>query len=265
MSKYTTELRFYLETLANKDTSSDNYVEVINETWNKCFNFSFPIYDENHRETLCKNILYHYYFREIGHETVGRWKAALQSRMLEIMPYYNTLYEMAEEFNPMNATDVYIDREYTGKDDSKRVIAEQTSAKSDTSFSSSYSDESSGTNKNINTNSNTNKFLDTPQGGLDGIVSDDYLTSVTIDNGSGTNNTTTSDTGSGRESGTNNQTGSGTRDNTDTYNATDSHTEKEHRRGSDDYYKNFERYEQELFNIDRRIIAELSDLFFKLW
>lgn len=94
MSKYTTELRYICEVKAEETDSVgyDDVQSVIDNSWDKIFSFDFPIFDENYREPLCKKIIKHYYTREIAEETFGLWKLRLDSRMNEIMPYFNKLY-----------------------------------------------------------------------------------------------------------------------------------------------------------------------------
>ena len=68
----------------------------------KIFNFDYPIFDEEYRPILEEKITRHFYFREIGFETVGRFLYHLETKMNEIMPYYNQLYESTRlEFNPL--------------------------------------------------------------------------------------------------------------------------------------------------------------------
>ena len=95
MSKYTTEVRYICENYANQTESKgyNSVQNILDNSWDKVFDFDFPIFDENYREPLCKKILKHFYTREIGEETVGLWKLRLDDRMNEIMPYYNQLYE----------------------------------------------------------------------------------------------------------------------------------------------------------------------------
>ena len=95
MAKYTTEVRSICENYANlKESKGYNSIQsILNNSWDKVFDFDFPIFDENYREPLCKKILKHFYTKEIGEETVGLWKLRLDDRMNEIMPYYNKLYE----------------------------------------------------------------------------------------------------------------------------------------------------------------------------
>lgn len=58
------------------------------------FNLSnYPIFDERYRPSLNKKILDHYLMSEIGLETPALFNHYLGSKMNEIMPYYNTLYQ----------------------------------------------------------------------------------------------------------------------------------------------------------------------------
>ena len=64
------------------------------------FNFkmdSYPIFDENYRNTLNNNILYHYYENEIGFETASLFRFYLNQKLNEIMPYYNELYKVQKK------------------------------------------------------------------------------------------------------------------------------------------------------------------------
>ena len=55
--------------------------------------YSYPIFDENYRSILNKKILDHYLMSEIGLETPALFNHYLGSKLNEIMPYYNTLYQ----------------------------------------------------------------------------------------------------------------------------------------------------------------------------
>lgn len=85
MSKYTTELRYIIE--------SGYQLKALE---------SYPIFDENYRETLNQYILNHFWIREIGAETVGEFDLFLMNTLNEIMPYYNGLFKMAmSEIDPL--------------------------------------------------------------------------------------------------------------------------------------------------------------------
>lgn len=53
----------------------------------------YPIFDEAHRAILNKKIEQHYWFYEIGHETIEIFRFSLNRKMREVMPYFNQLYE----------------------------------------------------------------------------------------------------------------------------------------------------------------------------
>lgn len=85
MSKYTTELRYIIE--------SGYDLQALK---------SYPIFDENYRQILNQYILNHFWLREIGAETVGEFDLFLTNTMNEIMPYYNGLFKMAmSEIDPL--------------------------------------------------------------------------------------------------------------------------------------------------------------------
>ena len=73
MSKYTTELRYLIE--SGFDIGLKDY----------------PIFDENYREPLNRKIINHYYFREIGFETVERFKHKLKTQWLESIENFDKL------------------------------------------------------------------------------------------------------------------------------------------------------------------------------
>lgn len=231
MSKYTTELRFICESYSGllESTGYANIGEVIESARSKVFDFAYPIFDEAYRSVLETKILRHYYTREIGAESVGLWKHWLNTKLNEIMPYYNKLYKSELlEFNPMY--DVDVSKEYTLKKDG-------TSTGSDSS------------NGNVAyTNGSMNYYSDTPQGGVEDLETLEYLTNATKDVGNGE---TTSSTQS---------TTSNVIKNTDDY--------LEHIKGKTSgtsYAKLLEEYRATFLNIDMMIIDELSSLFMNLW
>lgn len=103
----------------------------------------YPIWNESYRSVLNKKITDHYYMDEIGYETAELFKHFLNTRMREIMPYYNDLYNTQEKMinDTLENVDLY---ESSTRNNTNSVNTESTS----------------------NTN-NKNLFQDTPQGQLD--------------------------------------------------------------------------------------------------
>lgn len=116
MAKYTTSVRTICEFNGGYEESVgyNDVNDVIEKARQNIFSFKYPIFDQSYKALLETKILKHYYTREIGFETVGLWKLKLDTKMNEIMPYYNQLYESTLlEFNPLY--DVYLERTHNVK------------------------------------------------------------------------------------------------------------------------------------------------------
>lgn len=253
MSKYTTEVRFICENSAGLSESegADNVDSVLDKCWNKVFNFDFPIFDENYRQVLCRKILKHYYTREIAHETVGRWKLALNAKLNEIMPYYNQLYKSELlEFNPFYDVDLTRSREGSG-------TSNKTSNNTETNSVASKNVSSGSGTSNTDT---LNRFSDTPQNSMDtqGIADNVPLTTVTKVNEDNTTTNESTDTLTRNDSKTGNST--------ENINNTDNYIETvKGKQGTENYSSLLKKFRETFLNIDMMIIEDCSDCFFTLW
>ena len=226
MSKYTTQLRFICENYAGLDESADyNAIDnIVTLACPKIFDSDIPFFDEKYRLPLEKKILKHYYTREISGETVAIWKLWLNNRMREIMPYYNQLYESTLiDFNPIS-TKNYTEDFHRDADDSGNTVSHGSSADSATA---------------------RRLYSDTPQGGMNNVEDETYLTNITKNNS--------------------------------TANATADNDLETSNNSTEDYLRNVTGYDggsaskllkefrDTFLNIDVSIINELGDLFFNLW
>lgn len=144
MARYTTEVRTVCEYYAGLDAMApgSRVNDVIEAAREKVFDFDFPVFDESYRSVIETKILRHYYTREIGFETVGLWKLKLETRLNEVMPYFNQLYESTLlEFNPFYDVDLTVTHEGSGTDDTG-----QTSKSKGTTDGRSVSDSSTQRN-----------------------------------------------------------------------------------------------------------------------
>lgn len=236
MSEYTTQVRFICETCANLTVSTgfNDIEDVLNKSWNKIF-CDFPIFDEHYRPDLCKKILRHYYTREICCETLGRWKLFLSDKMKNIMPYYNQLY-LSEliKIEPLVSVNKSVSHEGNASES-------KTTNRNGTNNSNSRTDGSTDT---------WSYYSDTPQGGINGLDSNDYLTNATHNVGTDGTSSTLSGTTS------DNETGTGER--------SDSYVDKilGYEGNQSEMLLKFR---ETFLNIDMMIIDELKDLFFTLW
>lgn len=161
MSDYTTQLRFICESYANLKQSapSASVDEIIEAARPKIFDFNYPIFDENYKRDLETKIIQHYYTQEIGLETVGLWKLKLRTKMREIMPYYNQLYQSELlEFNPFINTSYTDDRTTTGNDTRGSVSNTTGSSKVETD------------NTTDNTLNSNGSFTENSEGSHTGVV-----------------------------------------------------------------------------------------------
>lgn len=235
MSKYTTEVRNYCESVAGYSDRQgfDNIEEVLSaENLAKIMRgIDYPIFDESYRNTLNKKILLHYYTREIGFETVGLWKLKLKTRMGEIMPYYNQMYASELiKFNPLYDIDLQKSSTRAGNESgnnqsNKKATGTSTSENTFEGTNKNLT-QSAGSNNSENTRNSTdtraidstsdNLILnnDTPQGGVDGFDLDStgkqYLTSA--EKTTTRKNDTNSGTANGNEKANSNYTDSVTGD-----------------------------------------------------
>lgn len=336
MSKYTTELRFICETASGLDESKgyNDVNTIINNSRTSIFSFDYPIFDNTYKPVLEKKIIKHFYTREIGFETVGRWKLALDARMNEIMPYYNKLYESELlEFNPLYDADytksgtrdkgdertaslnrgtessTVVDQGET-VDGTETVGTDVTGNSTETlnlqdrtvvDSTELRTDNLTRTDANVPKNDHWDYYNDTPQGGLNGISTNTYLTDVRhiTDDGTGSLDTihdtgtqqndvdstsTTNRTGTDSISSTSNtdvdkayhstrdldNTTRNESDVNETSSATIDTTEEyaEHVIGKfpgKSYAKMLQEFRETLLNIDMLIIRDLGDLFMTLW
>lgn len=279
MSKYTTELRYICETEAglSESVGYSKIKDVIAKAIPKIFDFDFPIFDENYRNVLETKILKHYYTREIGLETYGLWKLKLDTKLNEIMPFYNQLYKSALlEFNPLYE----VDYSKTGNRDSSgtRDNTENNNESYDESTDTNESHDDSTTNSNDGTltkgttTTTTNYFSDTPQGAISNVIDGTYLTNATYNVTGNTGSDNTSNSGSADSEGSskskNEKDGSRRGSKTSNSNLTDTESYLESVRGkmsSKSYSALLMEYRETFINIDMMLIEELSDLFFGLW
>lgn len=299
VSKYTTEVRYICEHFSGLSESVGyNDVEhVIKNCLPKVFDFNFPIFDESYRTVLETKILRHYYTREIGLETVGLWKLKLNTKLNEIMPFYNQLYKSELiEFNPLYDVELTRERkiEGTGTKDTENGESRDGENHAETSQSNTnsvtengvdngtVSGTTDGTQNQNSSGSSTNMYSDTPQGAITDLQAGKYLTNATVDSATntfaGASHNSTSQKSENTRNNETNTDGSTNSSNDSDYsssmdgysNTTLSNTEDylEHvigSNGGESFSKRLNEYRATFINIDMMVINELEELFFGLW
>ena len=265
LSKYTTEVRFICEHEAGLEESkgANDVNNVLNQSWNKIFTTNCTFFDDTYRSILCTKILKHYYLREIASETVGIWKMWMNTKLEEIMPYYNKLYQSALlQLDPFKDTDYT--KTHEGENDGTKNTDGSTSS----------------------TGSKSDRYSDTPQGTINNtdVAGDAYLTNVRLigDTTSGTSHDTSYDNNlqtrnlAGSEQGTENttdasqysenNTASGTNEVDETTHSTDSYVDRiVGKMSTTPYSELLMKYRETFLNIDLMVIEEFDELFLRLW
>lgn len=194
----------------------------------KIFNFDYPIFNEEYREHLENKIIRHFYFREIGFQTVGRFLYHLETKMNEIMPYYNQRYESTLfEIDPL--INYQVKETYEKKSD---LISNTTG---DT------------TTDTTNTDKSQSVHSDTPQGRVD-IIEQGYATDVS--NSTGENKVAVKSTGVQKSDQLNNESFVRT---------------MEGNIGVQTFSHLINDFRTTFINVDMEIIEELNELFMRVY
>lgn len=205
--------------------------------------FEYPsYYTGDEKKAFEQKVLDHYWLRQIGQETVGRWLHYFRSRMREIMPYYIQLYQsqalMQGIEDPFGNVDIVesFEQETTGASTVEN-IGESTSE-----FEQ----------RNDYETRTTRKFSNTPQGEISNI--DDFLTEATQET-AGTTDDINKD-----ETVTTEATSTGTERSTTKHTYT-----KKGNQGVNTYAHDMKELRETFLNIDLMIIRELNDLFLQVY
>ena len=133
--------------------------EIIENNVN-IFDFDYPFYSEEYRPTFERHFIEHFYFDEIGQETVAKFKQRLKIKFNLIMPYWNKIF-LADNLEQRILDNYDVTETYT------REVANNSTA----------------------TNESTNKNLqsDTPVTKTD-LEQVDYFSNIVKDIGNNTSN-----------------------------------------------------------------------------
>lgn len=285
LAKYTTEVRTICEFYANQKTPKPSNFASVDSTIQAAipniFTFTFPIFDEGYRVPLETKILRHYYTREIGLETVGLWRMKLETKLNEVMPYFNQLYKSELlEFNPFYDVELGTTRNNEHNQIENATENADATSKSETDTTQTTKDTIADTdNTTIDStvtrnNTEKNAYSDTPQGQVSNVDNYTYLTNYRNVNNTGTdstdetNNRTYNRTADGTLTVniTNNSSSTNEVQNNKNITSTDDYIEKvSGKRGTSSYSSMLKEFRETFLNIDMQVIDSLSDLFMGVW
>lgn len=225
MANYTVLLKTVCESLNGLSEPVDypQIAQLIEDSRAKIFDFDYPIFDETYRKVLETKIIKHFLMREINEYTYGMWKLRLDTKMNELMPYYNQLYKSETLIvNPLYTMNYTRTRKDSGGDlrtisengEDERTENRTKDASGNTNISNNMTgsgnaqtensrgetlqtnDTQSSTTKDNNsrtiegTDNRKQMYSDTPQGALTNVENGTYLTNATVNKDTNNSKTT---------------------------------------------------------------------------
>lgn len=167
----------------------------------KIFDFEYPLSSNVNKEDFETMILNHFIDRRIAFETYTLFHIKLETKMNEIMPYYNKIFDSFDDWNLFS----------DGGNITKNSTDNRQTSKQSSSSNSSQSSTTSSTQTSSTTSGTSDKRQsDMPQNNILEVQNGQYLTNYEYDTNSGSDSSTSSGTTSNTSSGTGSNSESGT-------------------------------------------------------
>ena len=133
------------------------------------FDFNYPLSSKVNKEEFEEMILNHFLMRRLGYETYTSWHIAFETKIKEIMPMYNKIFDSFDGWDILNSGE-----------EIKRYTSTNGSDNSNTSSS-----------VNVNTTSDV-RSSDTPQNQLSDVRDGTYVSDYSYDQGTSNTSGTSS-------------------------------------------------------------------------
>jgi hypothetical protein len=245
MASYTMQLREYIEQASQDETLPIK--EQIEKGRPKLFDFDYPVFDTSYKAVFETHFIRNFYMREIGFETEGLFKFALENWLTIHMPYFNKLFESElKTFDPfLNFKMDVTQKKTVERDQSTESTTDgnNTSTSNGTSTSDSFG-------RNLESNNPDSRLSITPNEDGSGVIQ--YASGIdeaikkTSNDSNGEVNDVTKVTGSASANS----------------NEIEDYIEsKVGKIGNDSYSKMLTEYRQTLLRIEKQIFKEMQELF----
>ena len=221
--------------------------------------FDYPSYYKGAQKLeFEQKVIDHYYFRQIGQETVGRFLHMFRAKVREIMPYYIDMYKSVEIMhgleNPFDNVDMV------------ETFEQQTTDASSGSSNATQTGNALGTHSATSNDAKTgsedkeHRFSNTPQGAIENL--DSYMTEASRD-GTKTSETINS-TASAETASKTSATSEGS--STSESSGTVKHTlHRKGNQGVNTYAHDMIEFRKAIINVDEMVINELNCLFLGIY
>ena len=145
------------------------------------FDFTYPLTNKISKEDFEVLILKHFMIRRIGYETMTAFKIAMDSKLNEIMPMYNKLFDMLDGWDLLNSGESITRNVVDGRITNTTNLV---------------------TGVNSNTTVSDRRYSALPEDKLEDVANGDYITDYNLDTNNSTDNISSNNTGSINDNGT---------------------------------------------------------------
>ena len=223
------------------------------------WDFEYPSYYEGDaKKAFEQKVIDHYYFRQIGQETVGRWLHMFRTRIREIMPYYIEMYNSVDYMHQLEDPFENVDMLETFEQETTGTASGEATSSNTGKASSEHT--VARTDNTTRTEDKEHRFSNTPQGSISNLES--YMTEAAIDDNEGTEKTESSETGSSSSETEAGSTGTTSSETAGTMKYT------HHRKGNqgvNTFAHDMMELRRSFINVDMMVINELNDLFLGIY
>ena len=213
--------------------------------------FDYPSYYQGaEKAAFEKKVIDHYYFRQIGQETVGRFLHVFRTKVREIMPYYVDMYKTVEIMQGIEDPFGNVDIVETFEQESTGTASGQETGSA--SGNETYNREDTRSSSE----DREHRFSNTPQGSIENLNS--YMTEASTDKlvGSESLEANSSSNQSSESSSSTSSESAGTVKHTLT---------RKGNQGVNTYAHDMIEFRQSILNVDMMIINELNELFLGIY
>lgn len=188
-----------LESLVNYGKEDKTKIRnLAKEGRTKIFDFDYPLSNYVNKEEFETNILNHFIKRRIGFQTVTDFKIHLEVKLNEIMPMYNKMFDVLENWNIFESEKTIHDSNANRDVDTTSNNSSERNTENTNKTTTELSNETSN-NTNV---TDDKRYSQLPQSEIQNVQNASYLTDYTY-----TQNETTSEdnsTSNGSSNATNN-------------------------------------------------------------
>lgn len=179
---------------------------LANQGRTKIFDFDYPLSNYVNKEEFETNILNHFIKRRIGFQTITDFQIHLETKLNEIMPFYNKMFDVLENWTITESEKLIhdetsnrtIDSENSNNKIDSKTLNETTTNQTTTSLSNQSTTETE--------NTNDRRQSELPQSQISNVQNASYLTDYTLENNTSNSEDNSTSNGTNNSNGTNRTT-----------------------------------------------------------